>query len=860
MLVRQQEDEAARAASSAAAAIDVLMRQRQQEAAATAAASALSVAATDAAITAAATAAASAATEAASANLETMVTRLLSDRPSADVPAPRGSALPAERSASPSPLPLPESLELSAIPSQTAAAHGLPPAPPAGPDDDDDGDGSARSSSSEERRQRENVDKLAKAMAEAKASLDEAAADRARRSAARRNTPARDGGQTPAPPESVRSRFIDSTLLGTHRTPFVRFACGLVMTSEHLQYQSGGAEFDTQTFAPDFLYGKSRHAPTIRALLKEETHSTLGKKPKSRSFSNAQAYLSRKQSIHDNRSRSARAYDGSKLRLPKRLSSSDHDDAARAWLEYRPSLFQIIRQPLDAGNNQAEVLRAIYSVAQMPDSGHQGISAILEQALNDEPMQGVPLIQWDAILSLLDQHFLSNTVMDGVEDSADWRSTTARLRTQGVPLLIERLQRAYVVYREVKYTDETLQAEVAKICATRANFDELLRKFYECILNDEDDPERGIYLAPHVQTGYDAMRAVMNHYPEGDDAKIMLSDNLNYLHVHHMIAAEKEYHRNKKTKAPHKPAAPVNGIQAPQQQPQQQQQQQQQPHQHGAVYIPPATISKKHPQGTFLSDKNENPHDAGIKRVWVAAVKANDVPTQERVRTVLAEGRARQGQHQRPPTQIAAVPPSGAGGMTFPSLAAPPSAGRGTAYSGAPKRNYGRTVAPPANGLGNPHNVEWTEEQWRDMTINFDNIPLYTENPDFAAPLSVLSRCRPCDASCSMPRVGRPTAATRDATLPNDTCPYCCYGPRAPDGPLADERHPENWRYGTGRGDHPERACQAQKRAFVEGGPAPSPPPELVANFHQAFVLKELPKKQSDGTYLWKYGVPPRRT
>ena len=49
-----------------------------------------------------------------------------------------------------------------------------------------------------------------------------------------------------------------------------------------------------------------------------------------------------------------------------------------------------------------------------------------------------------------------------------------------------------------------------------------------------------------------------------------------------------------------------------------------------------------------------------------------------------------------------------------------------------------------------------------------------------------------------------------------DACKYCYYRPLAP--AHIPPGHADHWWYGTGRGDHNPRRCQACKRFLAEGG------------------------------------------
>ena len=609
-----------------------------------------------------------------------------------------------------------------------------------------------------------------------------------------------------------------------------------------------------------YLWKNSPQIRFIKNMLRCKSISNMGKCPHQRAFSSQALIEQRIRALEDNRHRATGASGLDKVRFPKLLTDPDSEKRAKSWMDYRPTLQHALYGPLSRGLAQRELLTTLHTIANHTETGHPSIAQILETAVYDERMVGVPIAQWDAIFEELDDKFLRGTSLDGNEDNIEWNGLVSRGKMVDLELLIKRLQRAFLVFKEVDFTSSTYDENVRKICASkksgRGNFEELKNKFHSCLLNDLDDPERGVYLARALSDGYDQCVAQLMRSAKSSLSKRIRKENLSYLNTDVLYAAEKRYHREKSERpAGKRPATGAaartahfslptsqdtaqgsasSGISLPTSAPQR-------ANGSDASTVVAAVIAKmgkrgkKHGGRKNFEVTDNQPQDSALRKVWAAAVAAEDTELQACLRDAIAEGQKGQAAAVLPATGGISLPQSGGGGYA--------GGGRRT------QRDYGRKVPAPGNGLGNPHgqNLEWTEQQWRDYMVNMD---AFAPLKDFPEALAHVAQCRPCDAAMSAPRYTRPATVSQDEALPIDNCAYCYFRPKAT-GAEKDESHPQNWRYGNGKGDHPERSCQAMKRAFVEGGADPDPPAEMVKYFHKNFVMREIPRGG-----VWKYAKP----
>lgn len=106
----------------------------------------------------------------------------------------------------------------------------------------------------------------------------------------------------------------------------------------------------------------------------------------------------------------------------------------------------------------------------------------------------------------------------------------------------------------------------------------------------------------------------------------------------------------------------------------------------------------------------------------------------------------------------------------------------------------------------------WTQQHWDDCTVEFKMFDGYS-GPEFIGIHQGMAHARPDNAERSKFRVGLPD--WKNAR--EQQCTYCLWTPMAALGsPESSESHPDNWKYGTGKGAHSAYRCQAFKRFLCE--------------------------------------------
>ena len=690
--------------------------------------------------------------------------------------------------------------------------------------------------------------------------------------------------------------------------PFLRFdektdIPNMLMPTE--SERSTFPEAPEEGFPEDFMYENSVFNTEVKAMLKADKDDALGAHPYQRSFVTKENSALRLKAINQKgRGTTASARDIKLTTYLAKLSDPKGTKIVRAevWIEMRGPFLMSVRRLILKGCPQQELLEVVHSMVVDKHHGNANICSTLELALKDSVMQGVPLMQWEVIFKRLDGLFLRGTTLDGTEAVVTWTNMTSRKSSQDLKILVAEIRQAQLDFKEVKYSPRTLNQKLEGLCLNNTtNLNEAFAKLRQMLINDEVNKGLGIYLDGIVAATVFEINGLIDEEPLSPKAIKMQKENVHWIYVHKLLGAEQMYlsqeasgardtesgelttrprrtrvnaavRANRSTVPQTAPVTYASGsesdgsAQAPPMPvlgPSRRESSRRAAT--GAPSIPRPATSAKHPYGNYgtttvtrgdMQGKSV-PSDQALRKIYVAAVRSNDASTAKKVIDIINGG-----SHPLTTASLGLEGPSAAACLaknrhTIAAVLAPPVTTRPNP-AGAPLQlpapldwklkpsRWGRKCSPPSNGLGNPSGGEWTVPQWQDCCVNYDNLSEYQKDDyNGTGILARLATSRPADASRREPKLGRPATFGRDDTIPVDNCAYCYYTPIAT-GHEADEKHPQNWRHGTGNGAHPERTCQSHKRAVVElGNGRDQRVREHLVHVHANLVMARMPGSEN---------------
>ena len=636
-------------------------------------------------------------------------------------------------------------------------------------------------------------------------------------------------------------------------------------------------------FREDYLFQDSVFKHEVEAMLKADKDDALGAHPYHRSFVTKENLALRLKAINQKgRGSTANSRDIKLVQYLSKLSDPKSTKTVRAetWIDMRGPFLMSVRRCTIRGCPQQELLEVVHSMVVDKQIGNANICNTIELALKDSVMQGVPLMQWEVIFKRLDGLFLRGTTLDGTEAVVTWNNMTSRQASQDLKILTADIRQRQLDFKEVKYLPRNLKQKLEELCLNNTtNLNEAFAKLRQMLVNDEVNKGLGIHLASIVDAAVFEINGLIDEEPDSPKAIKMQKENVHWIYVHRLLAAEQVYLSKdaaggKSQEADdavsrHKPRTRVNAAlrTAPPPVPQSTpvtyvSGSESDGSSHAPLPAPRVTLprptpvdvprpvaSARHPKGDYgviTASKGDMqgrdiPSDKALRKIYVAALRHQDDPTIKKVFQIIERGPPKtRGRPVAAVTTHPVLPRSNTAGA---SASLPPT----LSWKPVPGR-WGRKCAPPANGLGNPSGGDWTIPQWQDCCVNYDNLPEY-QKPDYehTGILARLATARPDNKSRNTVKLNRPATFARDDSIPIDNCSYCFLTPVAT-GSEADEKHPQNWRFGTGNGAHPERTCQCHKRAVIELGNGRDQRNQAhLVHTHANLVMVRMPGSENRG-------------
>ena len=171
------------------------------------------------------------------------------------------------------------------------------------------------------------------------------------------------------------------------------------------------------------------------------------------------------------------------------LRSSNVEDQADEWNQYRRHLGSSLQQALTVGCQWKEILKRLHSTYSN-DEGYPRLVNYVKNALRDPVLLRYPLLHADILIFKLDMSYQSGCSKYADDsNTADWEGTLARLPGEDLITLAIRVISAYLVmYESTGMTDAALWASESD--RRRVN-----DRYQQCMENDPSNPKLGNFLA-----------------------------------------------------------------------------------------------------------------------------------------------------------------------------------------------------------------------------------------------------------------------------------------------------------------------------------------------------------------------------
>ena len=492
-----------------------------------------------------------------------------------------------------------------------------------------------------------------------------------------------------------------------------------------------------------------------------------------------------------------------------KLQHGDKEEQGDQWNIIRREFATVMLDCLEYGCKWGEVLIRLCTVARSPARGDRRVLTIFKRAQADSAMTADPVLQCELISYQCDDKFGQNTVSWGPNAMSNmWDQLTAREASEDLPSCASNLIEVYV--KKVRRTDNTITA--ANYHTFPAHRKEVTDRFALMIYNDKI-PERGRF------TYHNWLRFIERRttkYSMDSDVK-----ELCILMIARVDLAPEE--AGKVFVAP--------------------------PDERAQQHTPKGSRGRSPSSPSQQSPLPYAPAGPATPVAWAhqrAQLVAHLAPEQM---AVLDAHSLQVAASSFPPPPL---PPLTTSLPPLPAVIANvtlPGKGRGRGGGGPfgaeppPTSQLSATLQPrqrprtlPLGSSAHPDGRQWTQEEfdrayvqpshWRDMIGEFKDYETSTLKQSLAL-------CRPCDAQASAPVLD--FARAEKGVYPNEACLYCLYTPLPPAG--QDQSHPDNYKYGTGRGDHSPWKCSQFKRFVCEGGNVAKFPNE-AQHIRSAIVLE----------------------
>ena len=456
------------------------------------------------------------------------------------------------------------------------------------------------------------------------------------------------------------------------------------------------------------------------------------------------------------------------------LNGNTPDQQAEAWVFERSNLLDLFRDGLSSAVDFEQLLRKLLNAAKRPSSGNSRIAGYLSSLIDNGTSRIYPPLAADMLIYDLDQSYRTSKYGNDTNDDL-WDKQVERSVSDDPVSLASCVVKAFLDKLNSKeYTQDTIfnNSSHAKTINDRYAF---------CLGNDKGDRARGLR---NKQIFMDKWSVCAAELEEGAPSAKYSDISCIRLARRFIRPLEQAYIETQTPSG----AAPNRSRAA------------------GAVDRPVSSAPPPPP-----------PSVAAIPITWPALPPSEEPPPAGRT------GGGRGGGATTAPASNGKG--SGKGGARGGPPAAPPPSSHSAEPppAGAPVRekviSSARLVDPPADGKGKPPEFTkgpWTLEEWKGSQVDYEALDRLCAYKSRAA----VALARPKNAELTEPEMGQPSPVEPSTNNGNswaiDACKYCYYRPLAP--AHIPPGHADHWWYGTGRGDHNPRRCQACKRFLAEGG------------------------------------------
>ena len=455
-----------------------------------------------------------------------------------------------------------------------------------------------------------------------------------------------------------------------------------------------------------------------------------------------------------------------KMHLPPALSDIDHNKVADAWNDFRSTHVLELRQCLAAGCTWPEMLRGLLvrtdSTHHM--GGHARLHSYHQMALKEARVNKHPLLAAEAHVFRLDHEFGMNTAYGRDDPDVKFRGYTKRDKTSGA---VEVARTVVANFIEWKSANRNYKMSAQTIHESETDCRECAIKFYEVLLNDELDEQRGIQISHHLWDEWEKANLNVLYgqlLPKGRD--------IIYLAQTALVSKENQMTRNALEKRNKRLAAAER-----------------QSH----LYDAEDKLRKdRHPTSSNHAAPSNRRPTPRISFVSTTQGEKSEEEPEARVNAVTTQysSKARPYNYDKANSSVSDMKPR------LP-----------------PMRGF-RQCRQPAGSKGHPRKENWTEETWKVVKVHLARLDAFLE----ANPTCGKSFYQ-SEANSDKPRrLDHPyMQRLQDKSFHENACAYCITRPRA-EGNEIDPEHPDNWKRGTGVGAHAFQACYPLKRYIAEGG------------------------------------------
>ena len=527
------------------------------------------------------------------------------------------------------------------------------------------------------------------------------------------------------------------------------------------------------------------------------------------------------------------------LRFPKELSSVNRRTAESRWTDqFRAVMLDQFQDNLEHGVPWDDTLRYLAQATKHPDWGNKAFGTLFTRAASDPVLTKNPPLHAAVIMWKLDDNY-ARVIQGQTRDhlKADWNRCTHRDKSETVESLAERCEDAYL-----KMLNDP-EVNSSNVYTFEKHLDEINHKVADCLAKDLEDLDRGANNKKVFMSQWSTLR---DFFDEGDrncqHLEDMAATRLCRLWVRR---ADSDWTAAVSEKSDQGSTGGTGGNR---------------PWQSQGRNRPVTGKFHADPHAASLGRaKDGGPLASQMRSHWEHAKRIGDWERVHNIESILDRSDSPPpagGDDVNAADQPGVGPPVVGGRFGGGSKFGGKPYGGGKNGRGSPGPGYHAAPPPyqptgtqplaPGRGLpmltspDRPQGVHpnaripttlppgYTIEQLQSMRLDMDELDKWAQDPTFAASglRNALAEWRP-DAPCTGTLADMKAAAGGPPSLrfgrPQrerpDNCAYCANRPQAPPGSdELDWTHKDNWRYGTGRGNHPPSGCLCAKVFCAFGG------------------------------------------